>query len=137
MNSIILNVFLVTKISVKYIPGLIANTYIFAVILGIILLSVAVLIASQIKYQGGANPKDPMKRKVWFWTLAGLTPTAFYLYNMLMVIPNVKKGKALALFYMHSALSPVVALVVFIALGVVLSKIFKTKKIGNWFNKKA
>ena len=29
-----------------------------------------------------ANPKDRMKRKVWFWVLAVLTPILFYVYNL-------------------------------------------------------
>jgi hypothetical protein len=38
-------------------------------------------------------------------------------------------------FAMHSALSPVVSIVIYIALGVTISKIFKRKKVGTWFNK--
>jgi hypothetical protein len=38
-------------------------------------------------------------------------------------------------FSMHNWLSPVVAFAVFVVLGIVVSKMFKRKKVGNWFNK--
>ena len=62
-------------------------------------------------------------------------PVIFYIYNLFLVIPNIKKGPALEKFFTTSAITPVISLVTFIVLGVILSKIFKTKKIGNWFNK--
>jgi hypothetical protein len=38
-------------------------------------------------------------------------------------------------FFMHSALSPVVSFVLFLILGITISKLFKRKKVGTWFNK--
>jgi hypothetical protein len=52
-----------------------------------------------------------------------------------MVLPNIKAGPAMNKFSLHSGLSPVVAFAVFVILGIVVSKIFKRKKVGNWFNK--
>ena len=123
------------KMNLRDIDGLITNTYMFAVIAAVVMLGLAVLIASMIKFQAGANPKDRMKRKVWFWVLAVITPILFYVYNSALVVPNIKAGPAMNKFFMHSALSPVVAFTVFVVMGIVLSKIFKRKKVGNWFNK--
>ena len=51
------------KMNLKDIDGLITNTYMFAIIAAVVMLGLAVLVASMIKYQAGANPKDRMKRK--------------------------------------------------------------------------
>lgn len=121
--------------NLRDVDGLITNTYMFAIIASIVMLGLAILIASMIQFQSGANPKDRMKRKVWFWVLAVLTPILFYVYNLILVVPNIKAGPAMNKFFMHSALSPVVAFAVFVIMGIVVSKIFKRKKVGNWFNK--
>ena len=54
-------------VGLKEVPALITTTYIFAFIfLGVFLFSAA-LISNMIAYEGGTNPKDPGKRKMWFW----------------------------------------------------------------------
>ena len=123
------------KMNLRDIDGLITNTYMFAVVAAIVMLGLAILVASMIQYQSGANPKDRMKRKMWFWILGILTPIIFYVYNLTLVMPNIKAGPAMNKFFNHSALSPVLAFAIFVILGVVVSKIFKRKKVGNWFNK--
>ena len=135
MNTILLLTAIQKKLSLRDIDGLITNTYVLAVVVAVITIGIAVLISSQISFERGANPKDPRKRKITFWILAVLTPVIFYIYNLFLVIPNIKKGPALDKFFTTSAITPVISLVTFIVLGVILSKIFKTKKIGNWFNK--
>lgn len=134
-NALTILLFVQKKMSLRNIDGLITNTYMFAVILGIVMLAVAILVASMIQFQSGANPKDRMKRKIWFWVLAILSPVIFYIYNLTLVMPNIKAGPAQNKFFMHSALSPVVAFAIFVLFGIVVSKMFKRKKVGNWFNK--
>jgi len=116
-------------------PGLITNTYMFAVMTAIFMIGIAILVASMIQFQSGANPKDRMKRKIWFWILAVLTPVIFFLYNLYLVLPNIKAGPAMNKFSLHNGLSPVIAFVLFVVFGIVVSKLFKRKKVGNWFNK--
>lgn len=123
------------KMNLRDIDGLITNTYVFAVITAVIMIGLAILVASMIQYQSGANPKDKMKRKMWFWILAILTPLIFFIYNLFLVLPNIKAGPAMNKFSLHSGLSPVIAFVVFVILGIVVSKLFKRKKVGNWFNR--
>ena len=136
MNNVFTILLIVQKkMNLRDIDGLVTNTYMFAVISAIVMLAIAILVASMIQFQSGANPKDRMKRKIWFWTLAILTPVIFYTYNLTLVMPNIKAGPAQNKFFMHSALSPVVAFAVFVIFGIVVSKIFKRKKVGNWFNK--
>ena len=123
------------KMNLRDIDGLITNTYMFAVVAAIVMLGLAILVANSVKNQPGPKPRDAAKRKLWFWILGIITPIIFYAYNLILVMPNIKAGPAMNKFAMHSALSPVVSIVIYIALGVTISKIFKRKKVGSWFNK--
>ena len=135
MNNVLTILFVQQKMNLRDIDGLITNTYMFAVMTAIFMIGIAILVASMIQFQSGANPKDRMKRKIWFWILAVLTPVIFFLYNLFLVLPNIKAGPAMNKFSLHNGLSPVIAFVLFVVFGIVVSKLFKRKKVGNWFNK--
>jgi len=133
MNTLIILNLLQQKLSLRDVDGLITNTYMLAVVTALVTLGIAILISNSIAYELSEKPKDPRKRKIIFWVIAIVTPILFYVYNLFLVIPNIKKGPALDKFFMTSAISPVVSLVTFILVGFILSKIFKSKKIGTWF----
>lgn len=123
------------KLNLRDIDGLVVNTYMVSIFSAIIILVLAILVASMIQYQSGANPKDKMKRKLWFWIFAVLSPISVFTYNFIFVLPNIKAGPAMNKFSLHNGISPIVAFVIYLVFGIVISKIFKRKKIGNWFNK--
>ena len=72
------------KTSLKDIDGLITNSYMFGAVCAVVFLLIAVLISNMIKFEGGSNPKDPKKRRMWFWIIGIITPVVFYLYNMFL-----------------------------------------------------
>jgi len=133
MNTLTILILLQRKLSLRDVDGLITNTYMLAIVTALVTLGIAILISNSIAYELSEKPKDPRKRKIIFWVIAIVTPILFYVYNLFLVIPNIKKGPALDKFFMTSAISPVVSLVTFILVGFILSKIFKSKKIGTWF----
>ena len=133
MTTYNLALLMVQKASLKEIPGLITNSYIFAAVCAVVFILLAWLIANGIKNQGGSNPQDPRKRRIWFWLLAVLNAVVFYLYNLFLVMPNIKKGPAMEAYAMHGALSAVVALGAYVIFGFILSKVFKRGKLGSWF----
>ncbi len=123
--------------SLKEVDGLIMTTYIIALIAAVVALLVAALISTMIANQGGTNPKDPGKRRLWFWVLAILTPIGFFAYELTSVIPFIKKGPALAKFGLTHVYSTAMILVVYVILGIILSKVMKRGKLGNWFPSKS
>jgi len=68
--------------------------------------------------------------------IAILGPVSFFIYNILMVIPTIKKGPAVAKFGVTHIIGTAVILVVYILIGFILSKVMKKGKIGNWFPSK-
>jgi len=118
------------------VPALITQTYILSAVVAIVFILLAVVSANLIKFEGGTNPKDPGKRRVWFWLLAALSPIAFLGYNLLLVIPELCKGPASSKFSMHPFIATGIVLVLYILIGLVLSKTMKRGKVGNWFPSK-
>lgn len=113
-------------------------------------LLIAMLVANLIKYEPGSNPRDPHKRRLWFWVLGALTLITtfvllFFVFQPATTQDLVKMGALKmpsdraaydAKFMHYSKMYPIavgVSFVLYVILGFVLSKIFKNKKIGNWF----
>ena len=123
-------------VGLKQVPALVTSTYIFALIFMGVAILLAAVISNMISIEGGSNPKDPGKRRMWFWVFAIIGPVSFFLYNLLSVIPTIKKGPALDKFGVTHIIGAAIILVAYIVVGFVLSKIMKRGKLGNWFPSK-
>ena len=107
------------------------STYILSVIFAAVVLLLAALISNMIQFEGGSNPKDPGKRKMWFWIFAVLNPVIFYIIAAFVMVPSNKKQSVEWNDSLPIAVG--IGFVVYIVLGFVLSKVFKNGKLGNWF----
>ncbi len=107
--------------------------YIFSGVFCGAFLLIASIIANAIKYEGGANPKDPSKRKMWFWIigiLGALTNLLFGFFNSYYPQNNnyVKSQLINAI-----GISTALCFILYVALGFLLSRMFRNGKLGNWF----
>ena len=110
------------------------NSYITSIISAGLFILIAALISIAIKFEGGANPKDPGKRKMWFWIMAILNPVLFYVLSVFVLAPNPENDQMVYDDYMASIpIAAGIGFVVYIVLGFVLSKVFKNGKLGHWF----
>jgi len=107
------------------------TTYILSIIFAAAILLIAALISNAIKFEGGSHPKDPGKRKMWFWIFAILNPIAFYTIAAFVMAPSNRKE--LEQWNDSLPIATVLGFIVFIILGFILSKVFKNGKLGNWF----
>lgn len=107
------------------------STYILSVIFAAAVLLLAALVSNMIQFEGGSNPKDPGKRKMWFWIFAILNPIIFYSIAAFVMAPSNRRD--LESWNDSLPIATIVGFVVYIILGFILSKIFKNGKIGNWF----
>lgn len=107
------------------------STYILSVIFAAAILIIVALISNAIKYEGGANPKDPGKRKMWFWIFSVINPINFYSIAAFVMAPTNRRE--LEAWNDSLPVATIVGFVVYIILGFILSKVFKNGKIGNWF----
>jgi uncharacterized membrane protein len=67
------------------------STYILSIIFAAVILLFAAIISNAIKFEGGSNPKDPGKRKMWFWIFAILNPAIFYLLAFFVMAPSNRR----------------------------------------------
>jgi uncharacterized BrkB/YihY/UPF0761 family membrane protein len=109
------------------------HVYVIAIVFALIFLLIAAIISNAIKFEGGANPTDPGKRKMWFWILGILAPLCNFLFGLFSYYYPASNPNAKAELIMAIGISTGVCLVLYILSGFILSKIFKNGKLGNWF----
>lgn len=131
MIKLVLN--LITVKTPQQLDALSMHTYMLAAIVGIIFILLSALISNSIKYEGGSYPKDPGKRKLWFWALLIISFISFFLYNMFVVSSTVAPNLQ-SRFMTTNIISSSITLVVYFIIGFILSKMFSTGKLGNWFS---
>jgi hypothetical protein len=111
------------------------QTYLFGAAAGLIFLLVAAIIAFLIKYEGGSNNKDEGTRRTWFWLLLIASFAAFFLYHMFIVSKKVAPNLQ-SKFMITNVTGTVICLLTYFIVGFMVSKVFATSKLGNWFPRK-
>ena len=109
------------------------QTYIFGAVAGLVFLVISALIANGIKFEGGSKPKDPAKRKLYFWVLFILSFITFFLYNMFVVAKTITPNLQ-SKFMTSNIIGSTITVLVYFLVGFILSKMFSTGKLGSWFS---
>lgn len=109
------------------------SAYVMAIVISLVFLLIAAVVSNLIKFERGSNPKDPGKRKMWFWILAILSPIIIFLIGFLVVRSGIKVPSARESYTTALSLSTGLSFILYVVLGFILSKTFKHGKIGNWF----
>lgn len=121
--------------TLKAVQALIGETYIYAIIIGIIALALAFIIATIIKYQGGKDPKDHIKRRVWFVIIGLIAPIAFFLYNSLYVSSYITKAPLQAKFSTANVIATLIVLGVYVIAGILTMLMMRGSKWGSILGK--
>jgi len=110
------------------------NAYVISIVVAVVVLLIAALISNSIKYEGGAHPKDPGKRKMAFWVLMILAPVLTYVLGAFVIHPDQSVDPIAHDEHMQSLpIAAGVAALFYIVVGFVLAKAMKNGKIGHWF----
>ena len=109
------------------------TAYILAGAISLGFLLISAIIANVIKYEGGSNPQDQKKRRIWFWVLAILCPVVTFAIGFFSIRSGIKVPTMQAKFTTALSIGTGCGFVLYILLGFILSKIFKNGKIGHWF----
>lgn len=119
--------------TVRQLDALISETYVIAIIILLLFLSIAMLIANSIAYEGGKNPKDPAQRRTWFIVLGLIAPTVFFLFNYLYVKTTIENVALQAKFSHTNVIATVIIFLFYFIIGFLLSKVLKNSKFGTIF----
>ncbi|TDO23853.1 hypothetical protein [Pedobacter duraquae] len=108
------------------------SAYIISISIAFVFLLTAAFISTAIKFEGGSRPKDPQKRKTWFWILALLNPAVIFLLGYFVFIPDANI-MVVNKYVSALGIGTAIGFLIYIVAGFVLSKIFKNGKLGHWF----
>ncbi len=117
--------------TLKEIEALIGTTYMYAAIIAVVALALAILIANMIKYRGGKNSTDHIKRRVWFIVIGLIAPIAFYLYNAFYVSNYISKAPMKAQFSNANIFATLEVLGVYVVVGILTMLMMRRSKWGS------
>jgi len=115
---------------------LIGSTYMYAIIIAIAAVVLAFIIANLIKYQGGKNSTDHIKRRIWYIIIGVLAPIGFWLYNSLYLAEKLISTQSHKNIFSTANLRATLALLgVYVVLGILTMLIFRRSKWGSILGK--
>lgn len=107
------------------------TAYVVALVIMIVFFLLAVVISNNIPYVKGAS--DKLRRRVWFWVLAVLTPVISIIYNASFIMPSIRIPSMRNAYFAQSCIAAGAAFLLFVLVGLLLSKSFSHSKISSWF----
>lgn len=110
------------------------SVYVYAVIFAAVFILIALVVAKMIDFEGGQNPRDPFKRKLWFWVLGVAASISNFLFGYFTIYLPESNPYYQSQLITAIGIATGVSLVLYILLGFVLSKVIKDGKINNWFS---
>lgn len=91
---------------------------------------IATWIANATLYRPDSS--DIAKRKVWFWVMFVISILLPLGVNFI-VANNLMTKHDTYTYFKHACIADAVFAVIFVLLGLIVSKSFSTKKVGSWF----
>lgn len=117
--------------TLKQVQALIGETYMNAVIIAVVGLALTFIIVNLVKYGGGKNSTDHIKRRVWYITIGIIVFISFFLYNALYVSSYITKAPLQAQFSTANVLATLVVIGIYLVLGIVSMLILRRSKWGS------
>lgn len=108
-----------------------AIAYIIGVCATVVMLLISMLVANLISYR--PDNGDIKTRKIWFWILGAITPVVSFLVSFFFVYLDIKGHAKQESFMTAMVIATISSFVLYVVLGIVLSKVKKHGKMGNWF----
>ena len=121
--------------TLKQVQALIGETYMCAAIIAIVALVLAFIIANVIKYGGGRNAADHIKRRVWYIIVGLIAPIGFFLYNAFYVGTFISKAPLKAQFSTANILATLEVLGIYVVVGILTMFIMRSSKWGSILGK--
>jgi hypothetical protein len=113
-------------------------TFFPAIVVALAILLLSAIISNLIQYEGGINPKDDNKRRLVFWVFAILNPIVYWLLAYFYLAPDPEESRrAYNRFIEVIPTDMLIGGISYIIVGIIVSKLAPTGKLGHWFPKKS
>lgn len=110
------------------------ETMVYAAIVGATALTLSLLVASKIAYKGGED-KSYITRRIWYVVIGLVAAIGFYMYNDLIVKPDINNLGWQSMFSDTNLISLGINLGVYLIGGITLMFVFRHKKFGSILGK--
>ncbi len=111
--------------------AIIFPVYICAVIAAAVALILAAMLSKGVEFR--PNLSDVKKRKGIFWGISILAPLLSAILSFSLVYISLKTGSKKSVFMLHMFIGLFVSWIVYVIIGLVVSKANKQGKLGSWF----
>ena len=111
--------------------AIIIQVYVCALVASVVALLLAIFLSCRVSYQPDLS--DVRKRKGTFWLTGVLAPVLSALLAFLIVYIGLKTGSKKSACILHMCIGLVVSWIIYVMLGLVVSKANKQGKLGSWF----
>lgn len=105
--------------------------YVIAIIAAIVTLLVAVLISNGVDFR--PDMSDVSKRKTIFWVVSILSIILSIAVAFAFVYTDCKTGSKKSAFMLHESIGAALSWIVYLVLGIIISKANPKGKLGSWF----
>ena len=110
---------------------IIIPVYVCSLVASVAALLLAVVLSNNVAYQ--PNLSDVGKRKAVFWFSSIVAPVVSALLAFLFVYIGLRTGSKKSVCMLHMFIGLCVSWIIYVVLGVIVSKANKQGKLGSWF----
>lgn len=117
--------------TIQQLNALITNTYILSIIEAVVFVSIALIIANLIAFQGSSEDNSYKRRRIWFFVIWFFAIAGFFCYNNFVVMERIKNIAFQSKFMNCIAVSSGIVLIVYGVLSFIIMKFFPKSKFGT------
>ena len=110
------------------------ETMVYAAIVGAVALGLSFLVTSLVAWKGGID-RSYITRRIWYVIIGFAASAGFYVYNDLVVKPNITNQGWQSMFSDTNLICIGINLGVYIVGGIILMFVFRHKKFGSILGK--
>lgn len=117
--------------TISKLNSLVSTTYVYAVIVALVAIGIAIIIAKLIPFQGGSSDRSYIARRVWFIITGLIAFIAFFLYNQLVVQNEICRAPLKSKFSDCNVISVIVIILIYLIISFIIMKAFRRSKFGS------
>lgn len=111
--------------------SLVSTTYVYAVIIALVAIGIAIIIAKLIPFQGGSHDSSYITRRIWFIITGIIAFISFFLYNQLVVQNEICKAPLKSKFSNCNVISVITIVLIYLIISFIIMKAFRKSKFGT------
>ncbi len=109
----------------------IVSAYLIAGVVCIVFFLLALVLSNLVNYE--PDKSDVTKRKKFFWIFNVLSLVIGLVLNYILELKDIRIPSKYSDYLLHMAIAAVVFFILYVVIGLLISKLSKGKKVETWF----